>query len=113
MHKLNDVIELWHRFVAWYQAGGDGPQLLWWSSGFFFFAALALIYHWLLRKILRHRKFRGTWYSERQFEVLLLQIREDQEKGNRVMRADEIQLLREFELGTRRGYISRDFGSGI
>lgn len=99
-----------YAFQAWYQAGGDGPYLLWLSSGLFYMLILLIVGCRLVRRILGHHKFRGTWYNEKQLQELLMMIYIDQQKGNRVMRHDESDLLRRWELGSTK-VISK--GSGL
>ncbi|CAG4883759.1 conserved protein of unknown function [Georgfuchsia toluolica] len=84
-------------FCSWYSAGGSGPYYLWLSIGALFLLLLAIIAHAVMRRLLGHRKFRGTWYNEYQFQQLLKMTYDDQQRGHRVMRHDEMQLLRAWE----------------
>ncbi|MDO9243886.1 MAG: hypothetical protein Q7U32_08780 [Rhodocyclaceae bacterium] len=52
-----------------------------------------------VRFALRHRKWRGTWFNPKQYQELVNMLSEDQSSGRRVMQYDEIQLLREWQLG--------------
>ncbi len=85
--------------------GANGLWLwyLWFGSGVLgaiFFVAFA---YWLIHRLLGHRKWRGTWYSERQFAELVQILWEDQCRGHRVMRHDEIKLLRKWQTGSAQG----------
>jgi hypothetical protein len=53
----------------------------------------------LARFALFHRRFRGTWYTPEQYQALVNILSEDQNSGRRVMQHDEINLLREWQLG--------------
>lgn len=76
---------------------------LWYLLGVFL--VLLFLYFWYLffRRLCGDRKFRGTWYNPDQFEELILILQEDQNSGRRVMRWDEIELLRETRLGRNSG----------
>lgn len=98
-------IELWWQrgtqsALAWWQSlGADGPYYLWLGLGIAGLLAWLFISHRVIRRLLGHRKFRGTWYNEQQFEVLLKVLQEDQQSGRRVMRHDELRLLRQWQFG--------------
>lgn len=77
-------------YYLWLASGGVGLMLWLWAS------------HALMRKLLGHRKFRGTWFDRDQLQDLVNILHEDQASGRRVMRRDEILLLREWTQG--KGY---------
>lgn len=83
----------------WASMGPDGPYYLWLAGGLLMFFAWAWFAHRLMRKLSGHRKFRGTWYNADQFEVLIKMINEDNAKGNRIMKHDEMSLLRHWRYG--------------
>ncbi len=56
---------------------------LWWS-------------HKLIRRTLGHVQFRGRWFDEQQARILIKTIHEDAQRGNRVMKEDELNLLRQY-----------------
>lgn len=72
---------------------------LWLAGGAVLFLALAWVSYRIMRKALGHVQFRGTWYDAFQAEVLVKSIDEDCQKGNRVMRHDEMSLLRRWRFG--------------
>lgn len=103
------IITQYSQFCTWYAAGGEGPHKLWFYGGMAILLAILLFAYYLIRKLLGHRKFRGTWYNEQQWQALLKMTCEDQERGNRVLHRDEIKLLRKWELGRTKGF-GRDSG---
>lgn len=56
--------------------------------------------HRVIRRLLGHVKFRGTWYNEEAVAQLVKMIDEDSQRGNRVMRHDEMSLLRKWRFGS-------------
>ncbi len=85
----------------------DQLYTVWLWAGVVLFAALAWVCHRIMRKALGHRKFRGTWFNEEQYETLLKMIDEDCRRGNRVMRHDEMALLRQHRFGGDLGISDR------
>lgn len=95
------------RIQGWYR---DALQLVqeispetaynvWLGSG----VLLAVLWAWwgynTMRKACGHIRFRGTWYNAEQAEELLQMIDEDCKRGARVMRHDEMALLRRWRFG--------------
>jgi len=83
--------------------GAESLYYIWMAAGAMGLVAWALFAHRAIRRIAGHRKFRGTWYSPAAWEGLLNILDEDQRSGNRVMRFDEIKLLREWRQGSEQG----------
>lgn len=83
----------------WLELDHQIKVYVWYASGGFMLLTILGIWYPFFRRGLGHTKFRGTWYTETQFEQLLLMLKEDQESGRRVMRRDEIDLLRSVNLG--------------
>lgn len=77
----------------------EDQRTIWMVGGVVF----ALFCGWFGNRVMRwsfgHRKFRGTWYGPEQFEALLVMIEEDLQRGHRVMRHDEMRLLRLHKFG--------------
>jgi len=94
------------QLLEWWHSGGDGPYYAWIVLGVALLLFLAWMWHRLIRKILGHRKFRGTWYNTDQLEVLVKMIDEDNAKGNRVMKHDEMALLRLWRFGSSKTGLS-------
>lgn len=80
--------------------GPDNLYNLWLASGALILVAVLWFSHRVMRHALGHRKFRGTWYTESQFETLITMIDEDSKRNNRVMRHDEMRLLRQWRFGS-------------
>lgn len=95
---------LWHGLTP-----GDHYNL-WMASGGVLFLALLWFSHFIMRKALGHRKFRGTWYNEEQYETLIKLIDKDSTRGNRVMKKDEMDALRIWRFGTTKNISSRAKG---
>lgn len=74
-------------FISW----------VWWSYGF-------------IRRCAGHIKFRGTWYNAEQHQALLKMIDEDNAKGFRVMKHDEMALLRKWKMGDTKTYSTKKSG---
>lgn len=87
----------------WRSLGPAALYYLWLSSGLVGFLLLLFISHRVMRKLLGHRKFRGTWYNEMQFQELINILDEDQASGRRVMQHDEIVVLRQWKYGMQKG----------
>ncbi len=85
---------------AWHGLDYELRYGIWLCLGLLILAALLAASYYLLRRMAGHRKFRGTWYSDSQFQQLLHMLREDHRNGHRVMRHDELKLLRREMLGT-------------
>lgn len=97
--------------LAWWKSlGPDGLYYVWLVGGVLFFVAWAWWSHRFIRKLLGHSRFRGSWYNAEQMEVLVKMIDEDNAKGLRVMKHDEMRLLRTWRFG-REG-IGMDRGAG-
>lgn len=75
---------------------------LWLVAGAVLFAVLAWVSYRIMRKALGHQQFRGTWHNENEIEVLVKMIDEDCQRGNRVMRHDEMSLLRKWRFGSNK-----------
>lgn len=75
---------------------------LWLAGGLVLFLALSWFSYRTMRKALGHVQFRGTWYNEQAAEQLVKMIDEDCQRGNRVMRHDEMSLLRKWRFGSEK-----------
>lgn len=95
----------------WKSLGPLGPYYLWLFSGAAGFLLWLVISYRIMRKLMGHRRFRGTWYNAHQFQQLVNILNEDQESGRRVMQHDEIELLRQWKYGIKGG-IGFDKASG-
>lgn len=88
------VTDWWHaldfsyRYYAWL-AAGVALLLLWLYAS-----------HRLMRRILGHRKWRDSWYTESEYQELINILYEDQRSGSRVMQHDEIEALRDWMYGS-------------
>lgn len=103
-------IELWWaelqaNAAAWARSlTYDDLYLLWAGSGVVLFLGLLWMSNRIMRKALGHVQFRGTWYNDVQFEELIRMIDEDCKSGHRVMRHDEMALLRRWRFGEDKVY---------
>lgn len=89
------------QILAWYQSiTPDQWYYAWVISGFVMAVAWLWWAHGVIRRSLGHVNFRGTWYNAEQAEELVKQLDEDVQRGNRVMRHDEMSLLRRWRFGT-------------
>lgn len=88
---------------SWNQLDYQVRFNIWLWTGIALLSVILVIWYFWMRKLLGHRKFRGTWFNAREFQELINILKEDQDSGRRVMQYDEIQLLREWTLGTRKG----------
>ncbi len=79
---------------SWHALGYELRYGIWLGVGLLVLAVMLISSYYLLRRLAGHHKFRGTWYSASQFAQLLNMLREDHRKGHRVMRPDELKLLR-------------------
>lgn len=98
------ALQLFHSMTydEWYN--------LWLAGGVVMLVGLAWLANRIMRKALGHTQFRGTWYDERQFAELIQMIDEDCNRGNRVMRHDEMLLLRRWRFGDSKTYGVRQSG---
>lgn len=85
----------------WHSLGYAAHYYMWLGSGVVGFLVWLYFGHMLMRKLLGHRKWRGTWYNEHQYQELINILFEDQASGRRVMRHDEISALRDWTQGER------------
>lgn len=88
----------------------DDWYKLWVASGVVLCLVLAWLSHRIIRKALGHTQFRGTWYNEKQLAELIQIIDEDCKRGYRVMRHDEMALLRRWRFGENKIYGMRQSG---
>jgi hypothetical protein len=96
--------------IVWWRAhSADLLFYLWAAAGVAIAYATAYAFYRLWRWSRGDRKFRGTWYREKQWVELLVMLAEDQNSGRRVMQRDEIALLRKLYGAKSAGF---DLGSG-
>lgn len=86
---------------TWLSLGPEIRHQIWLAWGAMTLIIILALWYPFFRKLLGHKKFRGTWYNEEQYEALLKILKEDQDSGNRVMRYDEIALLRKETAGVK------------
>ena len=107
---------LWHLThpfaIIAVRLGPDAARWAWVGAGI----ALALVWCWaayrILRRLLGHRRFRGTWYSAASYGQLMQVIWEDQQSGHRVLSHEERTALREFMYGRDLKPVIRNRGGG-
>ena len=99
--ELRYLFDEWRqRLFDWYDSLGPwGPYYAKAVGAVLFLIAFAWLVYRIARRLLGHRRFRGTWYDEKQFQELLKMIDEDCARGHRVMKHDEMKLLRQWRLG--------------
>ncbi len=108
--------EAWSRAVEdsvarwWFSLSYDDLRAIWIAAGVVLAIALLWFSHWIMRRALGYRKFRGTWYSERQWQELINQLDADLKSGHRVMRHDEMQILRLWRFGDDRTFSVKGYG---
>lgn len=90
---LNEAAQLWQSL------GHETQYWLWGALGVLLLLLIFVPGYYLLRHLAGHRKFRGNWYNAEQFQALLEVLMEDHRNGTRVMRYDELKLLRAEMLG--------------
>jgi hypothetical protein len=90
--------------AGWWRSLGDaGPYYVWLISGVVGLLVWFYVAHLVLRRLLGHTKWRDSWYTEAQMQELINILAEDQSSGHRVMRHDEIELLRRWRTGDSSG----------
>jgi hypothetical protein len=105
------LMQLPTRIIAYWQSlTHDDLYNLWLAGGAVWFLFLLWFSSIVLRKAFGHKKFRGTWYSEDEYETLIKLIDEDSTRGNRVMKKDEMDALRIWRFGTTKNISSRAKG---
>ena len=82
----------------------------WLAGGVVLLVVLGWVSHRIMRRALGHTLFRGTWYDETQFETLVKMIDEDVKRGNRVMKNDEMRLIRKWQYGSGKSISDRAKG---
>lgn len=82
----------------------------WMASGVVLLVGVVWLSYRIMRNALGHTLFRGTWYNAEQLAALVKMIDEDSARGNRVMRHDEMALLRRWRFGDDKVYSVK--GSG-
>lgn len=87
----------------WYQLDHATRYNIWLSLGAAGLLTYLYVCYRLIRWILGHQRFRGTWYTPHQMQQLVNILDEDQASGRRVMQHDEIRLLRQWKYGTGSG----------
>ena len=85
---------------SWQSLSPDELYYLWAGSGALILLLCLWVSYRVMRKAFGHHKFRGTWFNEQQFETLITMIDEDVKRGNRVMKHDEMHLLRRWRFGS-------------
>ena len=71
---------------------GDAAYWLWLSCGFAGIIAYCWISYRLIRRLLGHRRFRKSWYTEAEYRQLLQEIRADYRRGL-PLHDDELQAI--------------------
>lgn len=84
---------------AWHALGGAGQYYVWLVSGCIGLLAWAVITYYVIRKLLGHRKYLGTWYSQTQYQALMQLLHEKQLAGSQVMAHAELKALRAWKFG--------------
>lgn len=79
---------------------------LWLAGGVVWFVFLFWLCYGIMRRALGHIRFRGTWYNARQWETIIKMIDEDNQRGHRVMRKDEMDALRMWRYGSSKSISS-------
>lgn len=83
MDILLQFIEVYRNQVSawWYAIGPNGQYYVWLATG----VTCLLIWFWLahrlVRRLLGHRKYWGTWLNQEQFEALLQDLHEREREG--------------------------------
>ena len=100
------------KVAEWWEAiPYEDKYNLWLLVGVLLFLAWLRLSYRVIRKALGHLYFRGTWYNAEQTEVLVKMLDEDCARGNRVMRADEMRVLRMWRFGREGGVLTPRKGS--
>ena len=109
------LLDQWQgRISDWYDSLGPwGPYYVKVACSILFLIVFTWFVYRMARKALGHHRFRGTWYNGRQFQELLKIIDEDCRRGHRVMKHDEMKLLRKWRLGgSGEGVADKATGTG-
>ena len=86
--------------MIWNQLSFDTRYSLWLGFGVGLLACVLVIWYYWMRHLLGHRKFHGVWYNSYEFKVLVDILRQDRDSGHRVLRNDELALLREIAINS-------------
>ncbi len=81
----------------WASLDPDLQWDLWFGSGVAGLALWALVAHEVMRRLLGHRKHRGTWYNERQYAELMQLFEETAQV--RVLQHEDMVALRTWKYG--------------
>jgi len=94
---LNQLIQYGN--ASWRSLGDDGRLDVWLGAGMIGMVCWAGCAYLILRRLAGHRKFRGRWYSEAEYDRLMQVLWQDQQAGTRVMSRQELEALRRFRYG--------------
>lgn len=112
-----DIYRIWVevRFFfldVWHALGGSGQYYVWLLSGCLGLLLWGIVAYRVIRKLLGHRKYLGTWYSPSQYQVLMQLLHEKQLAGSHVMAHAELKALRAWKFGgTGEGIFGRQKNS--
>ena len=93
------ALPYWQKALAWWHSlGSDGPYYVWLAAG----AVGALIWIWfahrVIRKILGHRKYRGSWLNEPEY-AKVMQVLQDAEREGRILQYQDAFALDAYRTG--------------
>ena len=91
------ALTYWHRAIEWWQAWPDGLFYVWLLGGILGFLMWAWFSHRMIRKILGHRRHRGSWYNEVQYAELMQMLHESTQ--SRVLGFEDMVALRAWKHG--------------
>ena len=104
---------LGRQVLALLQAMGPrAAEMIWLAGGILLLLAWLWLAHRVIRRLLGHHRYRGTWYSAEQYRKLMQALWDDQQTGRRVLSHTELHALRTYLYGTGLKPIVRGKGGG-
>ena len=78
----------------WHQLPYDQRYSIWLCAGLLSLSFLLFFNYRLIRYALGHRRFRGEWYNEADYQLLIERVIERQKYTSRVLDPDELEIIR-------------------
>lgn len=93
------LIPYWRQALAWWQSlGPQGLYYAWLAAG----VVGALIWlwfaYWMIRKLLGHRKYRGSWLNDLEYSRVM-QMLQDAEREGKILQYEDSFALDAYRTG--------------